>query len=104
MGNVKMTSKLHMIVNEINTILLLGCHHNEEEFVFVTYTIIQRITSSEMCSLHLTHPSAHTLRAVGSRRCGTRGAVGGSVHCSRVSPQSWTLEQALQSIVTIESL
>ncbi len=29
-------------------------------FLFVTYTIIQSITSSEMCSLHLTHPSAHT--------------------------------------------
>ncbi len=28
--------------------------------LFVTYTIIQSITSSEMCSLHLTHPSAHT--------------------------------------------
>ncbi len=31
-----------------------------------TYTIIQSITSSEMCSLHLTHPSAHTLGEVGS--------------------------------------
>ncbi len=60
-------------------------------FFFVTYTIIQSITSSEMCSLHLTHPSAHTLGAVGSRCCGTRGAVGGSVPCSRVSPQSWTI-------------
>ncbi len=50
--------------------------------LFVTYTIIQSVTSSEMCSLHLTHPS----RAVGSR-----GAVGGSVPCSRVSPQSWTI-------------
>ncbi len=39
-----------------------------------------------MCSLHLTHPSG----AVGSL-CGARGAVGGSVPCSRVSPQSWTL-------------
>ncbi len=28
--------------------------------LFVTFTIIQSITSSEMCSLHLTHPSAHT--------------------------------------------
>ncbi len=28
--------------------------------LFVTYTIIQRKTSSEMCSLHLTHPRAHT--------------------------------------------
>ncbi len=32
--------------------------------LFVTYTIIQSITSSEMCSLHLTHQSAHTLGAV----------------------------------------
>ncbi len=40
-----------------------------------------------MCSLHLTHPSG----AVGSRHCGARGAVGGSVPCSRVSPQSWTI-------------
>ncbi len=42
----------------------------KEEFfllLFVTYTILQSITSSEMCSLHLTHPSAHTLGAVGSR-------------------------------------
>ncbi len=29
-------------------------------FLFVTYTIIQSITNSEMCDLHLTHPSAHT--------------------------------------------
>ncbi len=33
-------------------------------YFFVTYTIIQSKTSSEMCSLHLTHPSAHTLGAV----------------------------------------
>ncbi len=59
--------------------------------LFVTDTIIQSITSSEMCSLHLTHPSTHTLGAVSSRHCGVRGAVGGSVPCSRVSPQSWTI-------------
>ncbi len=46
--------------------------------LFVTNTIIQSITSSVMCSLHLTHPSAHTLGAVGSWHCGARGAVGGS--------------------------
>ncbi len=34
-----------------------------------------------MCFLHLTHPSG----AVGSRLCGARGAVGGSVPCLRVS-------------------
>ncbi len=55
--------------------------------LFVTYTIIQSIMRSEMCSLHLTHPSG----AVGSRHCGAWGAVGGSVPCSRVSPQSWTI-------------
>jgi len=35
-------------------------------------------TSSEMCSLHLTHPSAHTPRAVGTHTH-TPGAVG-TVH------------------------
>ncbi len=38
-----------------------------------------------------THTHTHTPGAVGSRRCGVRGAVGGSVPCSRVSPQSWTI-------------
>ncbi len=59
-----------------------------------------------MCALHLTHPSAHTQQwvvnkhththththtpgAVGSQCCGARGAVGGLVPCSRVSPQLW---------------
>ncbi len=60
-------------------------------FVFVTYTIIQSITSSEMCAMHLTHPSARTPGAVGSQCCGARGTVGGSVPCSRVSPQSWII-------------
>ncbi len=62
--------------------------------LFVTYTIIRSIMRSEMCSLHLTHPSAlstHTPGAVGSQHCSARGAVGGSVPCSRVSPQLWTL-------------
>ncbi len=59
--------------------------------LFVTYTIIQSIMRSEMCSLNLTHPSVHTPGAVGSRHSGSRGAVGGSVPCSRVSPQSWTI-------------
>ncbi len=48
-----------------------------------------------ICALHLTHPSVHTHSsehtpgAVGSQCCGARGAVGGSVPCSRDSPQSW---------------
>ncbi len=64
--------------------------------LFVTYPIIQSITSSEMCSLHLTHPSTHTSGAVGSRYSSARGAVGGSVPCSRVSPQSWTIPAAAE--------
>ncbi len=65
----------------------------ENNFLFVTYTIIQRITSSEMCSLHLTHPSTHTWSSGQPtlQRPGSRGAVGGSVPCSRVSPQSWII-------------
>ncbi len=31
----------------------------EKILSFVTYTIIQNITISEICALHLTHPSAH---------------------------------------------
>ncbi len=58
--------------------------------LFVTYTIIQSITSSEICSLHLTHPSAHTLGVVGSRRSGARGAVGGS-GLAQGSHLSWTI-------------
>ncbi len=75
------------------TLVIFKCRVQmlEEYYFFVTYTIIQSIISSEMCSLHLTHPSAHTLGAVGSRHCSARGAVGGSVPCSRVSPQSWTI-------------
>ncbi len=55
-----------------------------------------------ICALQLTHPTCthtavnththreHTPGAVGSHLCcGARGAVGGSLPCSRVSPQSW---------------
>ncbi len=36
------------------------CHKYKLSSHTVTYTIIQSIMRSEMCSLHLTHPSAHT--------------------------------------------
>ncbi len=68
--------------------------------LFVTYTIIQSITSSEMCSLHLTHPSAHTPGAVGSRWGGPgsswgfgallkslTSAVDNSSNCRNSNPQ-----------------
>ncbi len=53
--------------------------------LFVTYTIIQSITSSEMCSLHLTHPSVHThleQRAADTAAPGEQSGVQGS-HLSR---------------------
>ncbi len=47
-----------------------------------------------ICPLHLTHPSARSQQwthtwSSGQPYFGARGAVGGSVPCSRVSPQSW---------------
>ncbi len=47
-----------------------------------------------ICPLHLTHPSAHSQQwthtwSSWQPYCGARGAVGRSVPCSRVSPQSW---------------
>ncbi len=58
--------------------------------LFVTYTIIQSITSSEMCSLRLIHPSAPTWSS-GQPTLWRPGSSWGSVPCSRVSPQSWTI-------------
>ncbi len=46
------------------------------------------ITSSEMYSLHLTHPKWTHTRSSGQPCYSARGAVGGSVSCSR-TPQSW---------------
>ncbi len=44
---------------------IIGFEKNKKIKLYrVLYTIIQSITSSEMCSLYLTHPSAHTLGAV----------------------------------------
>ncbi len=56
-----------------------------------------------MCSLHLTHTSAHTLEALGSRHFGARGAVGGSVPCSRVSPPSWTIPAVVDNQMMYKS-
>ncbi len=52
--------------------------------LFVTYTIIQGIISSEMLgSLHLTHPKRIRTWSSGQPLYGARGAVRGSVPCSR---------------------
>ncbi len=50
------------------SLVVFECHLCKYKFIqiklgwalFVTYTIIQSIMRSEMCSLHLTHPSVHT--------------------------------------------
>ncbi len=68
-------------------------HHNNNNVMYcqVWWPIL------EIGPLHLTHPSAHTQQwvvcshtpgAVGSHCSSARGAVGGSVPCSR-APQSW---------------
>ncbi len=73
-----------------------------------------------ICALHLTHPSAHTQQwvvnththtvnthtpgAVGSQCCGARGAVGGSVPCSRVSPGIEGGESTGHSLPHLQSL
>ncbi len=76
--------------------------------LFVTYTTIQSIMRSEMCSLHLTlgshfNPFNPTPGRVKCRWVKCSGAVrhcgvgGGSVPCSRVSPQSWTLPAGIRT-------
>ncbi len=57
---------------------------------FLSHTRLYReyITSSEMYSLHLTHPKWTHTRSSGQPCYSARGAVGGSVPCSR-TPQSW---------------
>ncbi len=50
---------------------------------------MQSINSSEMCSLYLTHPSAHTHTHTHTHteQWAVRGAVGGSVPCRDSNPQ-----------------
>ncbi len=64
---------------------------------FLSHTQLYReyITSSEMYSLHLTHPKWTHTRSSGQPCYSARGAVGGSVPCSR-TPQSWYWRRILQ--------
>ncbi len=48
----------------------------EKEDTFFICHIHNYMTSSEICALHLTHPSAHTPGAVGSWHCGTGEQLG----------------------------
>ncbi len=77
----------------IHTIHISGMwwYFKEEECFICHIHNYTEYNSSEICALNLTHPSTHTPGALGSQRCGARGAVGGSVPCSRVSPHSWTI-------------
>ncbi len=58
--------------------------------MYLSHTRLYReyITSSEMYSLHLTHPKWTHTRSSGQPCYSAQGAVGGSVPCSR-TPQSW---------------
>ncbi len=57
--------------------------------LFVTYTKYNQ--QWNVFSAFNPSKCTHTLGAVGSRHCSIRGAVGGLVPCSRVSPQTWTI-------------
>ncbi len=60
------------------------CHtHNYTEYK-LQWNVFSAFNASKR-----TH--THTPGAMGSRHSSVRGAVGGSVPCSRVSPQSWTI-------------
>ncbi len=75
--------------------------------LFVTYTIIQSIMRSEMCSLHLTHPSG----AVGSRHCsawgfsallkGLTSVVDTSCQSRDSNPQPWVTSGFKSNALTI---
>ncbi len=77
----------------------LLCSHYYYNFFFFFDVWPSMVTHTRnLCSAFnpskCTHGSEHTHRehtpgAVGSQCCGARGAVGGSVPCSRVSSQSW---------------
>ncbi len=80
-------------------------------FFFNNVALNQRLWSEVICGqvwwpilgifgLHLNNPCAHTTGAVGSQCCGTRGTFGGSVPCSRVSPQAWYWRRRECSIFT----
>ncbi len=51
----------------------------KKKLYYLSHTIIQSITSSEMCSLYLTHPRTHTLGAVNTH---THTHTWSSGHCS----------------------
>ncbi len=80
--------------------------------LFVTYTIIQSIMRSEMCSLHLTHPSVHTwssgqptVQRPGSSR-GFPAGAGIQTHnlgLAQVSSPTMPLGQRLPSFTSLHS-
>ncbi len=78
------------------------------KLLWALFCHIQSITSSEMCSLHLTNLSAHTPGAVCSRHCGARGAVGvrclAQVLTSVVDNSCWSRDSNPQPWVTSATL
>ncbi len=79
--------------------------------LFVTYTIIQSIMSSEMCSLHLTHPSAHTWSSgqptvrrswgFGALLKGLTSVVDNSCQSQDSNPQPWVSSGFKSNTVSI---
>ncbi len=82
------------IINPLASLCIIGSlplHMFKIKIIFyLSHTQLHReyITSSEMYSLHLTHPKWTHTRSSGQPCYSARGAVGGLVPCSR-TPQSW---------------
>ncbi len=71
------THSSNVIMKFTDDTTVVGLKKKKKNCLFVTYTIIPSIPSSEICSLHLTHPSAHTLGALSSQGCGAPGSSWG---------------------------
>ncbi len=66
---------------------MLQCIAEEERICYLSHTQLYRVYNLQWNVFSfLTHTWSS-----GGRRCSARGAVGGSVPCSRFSPQSWTI-------------
>ncbi len=75
--------------------------------LFVTYTIIKSITSSEKCSLHLTHPSAADTAAPGEQLGfgallkGLTSVVDHSCRSRDLNPQPWVTSPTLYPLAPL---
>ncbi len=83
----------HVNIHILRSLLWDLCNNDQAQMSFICHIHNYTEYNQQWNVFSAFNPSkcAHTLGPVGSRRCGARGAVEGTVPCSRVSPQSWTI-------------